>query len=585
MSTTTNQKFKITVPITRCYLRKSADGTQKYVIEGMASNADLDLTGERMAESAILSMAKSVQTHPVLFKSEHLDDWDAEFGEVTALSATPNYQLMMEAELDPDHYRTKTLVKALEKGKKLGLSVGGYVIESSYEWLSDLGRKVKTYTDIALEEISVTSNPAVANTWLTNITKSVTDWKDPSMKIMQTLDSPELRKTEAPVEQPGTPPVVEQTTAEVDPSAVNKAAKWTVGAADKLPVANDSWDAATAQDSVFTWAGWPDKPDASKAQQAFLVFDAANPSAKGSYKLPFARVTNGKLEAVTGGLHAAASRLPQTSLPKATADAARKVLDAYYFANNDARDALAAYYRDSQAQTAKSNENNEEPTVTKAIDTEAGEPQVSPETVPEQLTPAEVNVPENPATETPTEPQVEPDHAAGNEEEAIQPHNQPVEPQAPAQEDETAKPDAEAVPSTPASAEGDTSEGEATQKSLTAATARVEHLTKSLAERDSKVTELTKVNEAKTQELETAQKSLSDKATELDSVQKSLTELTATYEQATKDLESAQKTLEIQKGRKTLAFNGGVTKAVLVDLEKSGIKATTELPKKLNGVY
>jgi len=350
-------------------------------------------------------------------------------------------------------------------------------------------------------------------------------------------------------------------------------------------VANDSWDAAAAQDSVFTWAGWPDKPDASKAQQAFLVFDSGNPSAKGSYKLPFARVTNGKLEAVTGGLHAAASRLPQTALPKATADAARKILDAYYFANNDARAALAAYYKDTQAQAAKSAETNDEPTVTKAVDTGADESTVSPGTEPEQPAPAEVNVPENPATEPLPEPQVEPDHAPVTEEEAAQPPTQPVEPQAPAQEDETAKPNAEAVSSTPAPAEGDTSDGEATQKSLTTATARVEQLTKSLAERDSKVTELTNVNEATTQELETTQKSLKDTTDELGSVQKSLTELTATHEQAAKDLEAAQKTLEIQQGRKTLAFNGGVTKAVLVDLEKSGIKATTELPKKLNGVY
>lgn len=190
MSTTTNHKFKITVPITRCYLRKSDDGVEKYVVEGMASNTNLDLTGERMAETAIASMAKSLESHQVIFKSEHHDDWDAEFGEVTALYATPEHRLMMEAELDPDHYRTKTLVNALNKGKALGLSIGGLVVDATTEWVSELSRKVKIYKDILLEEISVTGSPAVSDTWLTNITKSV-NWRD-----MEKPTATEVVKTE-----------------------------------------------------------------------------------------------------------------------------------------------------------------------------------------------------------------------------------------------------------------------------------------------------------------------------------------------------------------------------------------------------
>jgi hypothetical protein len=129
MSNNTNQTFKITVPITKGYLRKTADGVQKYVIEGMAPNTDLDLTRERMADTAIKSTASSLTTHPAVLKSEYGDKWDAEFGKVTALYVTEDHQLMMEAELDPDHYRTRTLVKAPKKGKSLGLSIGGLIPE------------------------------------------------------------------------------------------------------------------------------------------------------------------------------------------------------------------------------------------------------------------------------------------------------------------------------------------------------------------------------------------------------------------------------------------------------------------------
>lgn len=403
MPQATNHKFKITVPITRCYLRKSADGVEKYVVEGMASNTDLDLTGERMADTAIQSMAKSLQSHPVLFKNEHGDEWDAEFGEVTALYATEAHQLMMEAELDPDHYRTKTLVKALEKGKELGLSIGGMVVDSGYEWLSDLGRKVKTYKDILLEEISVTGSPAVADTWLTNITKSVKDWKDES-----TTDDKDESTSEG----------------------VTKAADWKVGAARDLPITeDDSWDGQAAKDSVFAWAGWPDNPDPGKAKQAFLAFDASIDTEKGAYKLPFARY-DGELKASSSGLAAAASRLPQTDLPQDVADAARAVLDAY------------------QAKQKSVDQTGEEPSMKKSQDA-----------------PTEEQAQTSPTEETTQPDEVVADEAtadagtAAPETGAHDPEESPVEDEAAGQEDEEAKTDgSEAAESVPDQADPDTSE-------------------------------------------------------------------------------------------------------------------------------
>ncbi len=145
MSDTPNQNFKIVAAITGYTLRKSADGTEKYVLSGMASNANIDLTGERMADTALAAMAKSLEANAVTINNEHGGAWDDDFGEVTKLWVTDNHELMMEAELDPDHYRTKTLIKALDKGKKLGLSIGGVVKEAAMEFFADLGRKVMTY--------------------------------------------------------------------------------------------------------------------------------------------------------------------------------------------------------------------------------------------------------------------------------------------------------------------------------------------------------------------------------------------------------------------------------------------------------
>ncbi len=123
---------------------------------------------------------------------------------------------------------------------------------------------------------------------------------------------------------------------------------WKCSAARDLPIAQtDSWDGQAAQDHIFAWAGWPDDPDAGKAAKAFLAHDDADPKLKGSYKLPFADVIGGELKASSSGLHAAASRLPQTDdLPQDVRDEARKVLDAYFEKLNkgkeDGKDGRAA---------------------------------------------------------------------------------------------------------------------------------------------------------------------------------------------------------------------------------------------------
>lgn len=107
-------------------------------------------------------------------------------------------------------------------------------------------------------------------------------------------------------------------------------ATWTVGAARDLSIVEGSWDGAAAAQRIWAWAGFDgDKPDPAKARKAFLVYDADASDKKGSYKLPFADIVDGKLVAISGGLQAAASRLPQTNIPSAVKDAARKVLDGY----------------------------------------------------------------------------------------------------------------------------------------------------------------------------------------------------------------------------------------------------------------
>jgi len=107
------------------------------------------------------------------------------------------------------------------------------------------------------------------------------------------------------------------------------AADWKCGAARDLALDDsDAWDGGAAAASIFEYAGGDDF-DPAKARRGFLLYDAAAPKLRGSYKDPFAHVAGGELKAVKGGIRAAASRLPQTDAPQEALDAAEIVVKHY----------------------------------------------------------------------------------------------------------------------------------------------------------------------------------------------------------------------------------------------------------------
>lgn len=113
---------------------------------------------------------------------------------------------------------------------------------------------------------------------------------------------------------------------------------WVIGADRELEIDETrDWDGAAAAERVFALAGFDgENPDPSVARRAFLVYDAAAPELRGSYKLGFADVIGGELVAIRAGLNAAASRLPQTDIPQDVMDRARGILD--YYAEEGAED-------------------------------------------------------------------------------------------------------------------------------------------------------------------------------------------------------------------------------------------------------
>jgi HK97 family phage prohead protease len=128
-----------------------------------------------------------------------------------------------------------------------------------------------------------------------------------------------------------------------------------IGAARDLPI-NETreWDGAAAAQRVFALAGFDgENPQPDIARRAFLVYDAAAPELRGSYKLGFADVIDGELVAIRAGLNAAASRLPQTDIPQEVIDRARAVLDAYRPEEDAPERAIPLSVRERQLALAK----------------------------------------------------------------------------------------------------------------------------------------------------------------------------------------------------------------------------------------
>jgi hypothetical protein len=104
-------------------------------------------------------------------------------------------------------------------------------------------------------------------------------------------------------------------------------ADWKVGAARNLKIVmRPGWDGPAAQKNIF---GDGDTIDQAQAKRGHLVYDASAPELRGSYKLSFCDLVSGELVAISGGLRACASRLPQTDIPDNVKKNARGVIDGY----------------------------------------------------------------------------------------------------------------------------------------------------------------------------------------------------------------------------------------------------------------
>jgi len=199
MTDTKIKRFKFAIPIVKTSVKivkdeKGNEIEERYV-EGIASGTELDLHGDRMAPSAIESMAKSLKQHIINLNNEHDTSWSSEIGDITKLIVSENDNLEIVAKLN-EMSSSKDLWYALtEQNKKLGLSIGGYVKE--YEMIKEGEGEdekwVRLYKKIDLDHIAVTSRPAYPKAWVSNIAKSIK--KEDDMELIKKIEKENREKS------------------------------------------------------------------------------------------------------------------------------------------------------------------------------------------------------------------------------------------------------------------------------------------------------------------------------------------------------------------------------------------------------
>lgn len=178
-----SQNFKFTLPILKTEtqtVEKDGKTVVERFVQGVASTTDLDLQRDIVSKEAIKSMEKSLQRHLVKMNDEHKEGWSSEISDSVSLQTDEQYNLIVKARLNGMSRANDLWYALTEANKRLGLSIGGRVLDYDYDVVEKDGEEitVRILKNIDLDHIAVTSRPANPKTWLDAINKSLSDEED-----------------------------------------------------------------------------------------------------------------------------------------------------------------------------------------------------------------------------------------------------------------------------------------------------------------------------------------------------------------------------------------------------------------------
>ena len=152
--------FNVFIP-----LQKSNELNSELV--GVASTLSRDRDDEKMSINALKDMVTGIKSLGVNLFGNHEHSWENTLGYIKDAELNGK-QVDIKISLDDAETNPKIpmLLKKLEKGINLGLSVGGNVTKVKYDYDKVLGKKIKVIDGVDLLEISVVGIPSNADSSL-----------------------------------------------------------------------------------------------------------------------------------------------------------------------------------------------------------------------------------------------------------------------------------------------------------------------------------------------------------------------------------------------------------------------------------
>lgn len=137
-------------------------------LSGVASTTSVDRDEERMSAEALKMMVDDIKKQGVNLFGNHEHNWENTLGIIKDASLVNN-QVAVKIDLDDPQTNQKIpmLLNKLGRGIKLGLSVGGNVLNYKWEYDRELGKKIKVLDKVKIYEVSVVGIPSNADSFLT----------------------------------------------------------------------------------------------------------------------------------------------------------------------------------------------------------------------------------------------------------------------------------------------------------------------------------------------------------------------------------------------------------------------------------
>ena len=338
--------FKYTFPILKAEQRE--DGL--YLI-GLASGPEIDRDEERIAPEAIVLFQKQIEDRfnsgdPLPYRDAHAPDGVLmDLGVLTKAWINEHFHLGVEVRLDAENPASKYLFEQVKRGKQYGMSVSGSVLDWADEFVEGLGKAVRTFKNVVLDEISNTTRPAWYPSFGTVLAKSVSNaddsvadagesasMDDEELHVDETVDATEEQAVDKAEESAEETEAPETGTAEgeADTADVDKAGR-SISAANRqrlLTAYNEMTDVLAGLGVIeVETVEEPEKSAPSDEQSDTLqkaIDEAVAAAVAGAFEEN--EVLTNQLSEATARI-AALENAPRTQLPGAVVDGATKSVE------------------------------------------------------------------------------------------------------------------------------------------------------------------------------------------------------------------------------------------------------------------